>query len=184
MVSEPGPDGAARHELTETVAAHYYQPLDAARRSPSGEYALTDDGRFFGSMAFADRARDEVRLRTTVEIRPTGDGAVVSLAIDGPDSPWALELAFRDGGRLEGVTMQDDGAALLTEGVGRYRMGDSVIAFDAGDGYAAQGPGRYHPGEDYAFLGATDAADGQRVYLTGRSPGRLELTLRAEGGGR
>ncbi|MEV5069665.1 hypothetical protein MRBLMI12_001244 [Microbacterium sp. LMI12-1-1.1] len=184
MVSAPGPDGVLRHELTETVSAHYYQPIDAARRSPSGEYALTDDGRFFGSMAFPDRARDEVRLRTTVEIRPTDDGAVVSIAIDGPDSPWALELAFRDGGRFEGVTTRADGAAVLPDGIGRYRVGDSVIAFDAGDGYAAQGPGRYHPGEDYAFLGATDAADGQRVYLTGRSPGRLELTLRAEGDAR
>jgi hypothetical protein len=184
IVSEPGPDGALHHELRETVAAHYYQPMDAARRSPTGEYALSDDGRFFGSMAFADRARDEVRLRTTVEIHPTDEGAVVAIAIDGPDSPWALELAFRDGGRFEGVTTQDHDVAVLTGGVGRYRVGGSVIVFDAGDGYAAQGPGRYHPGEDYAFLGATDAADGQRVYLTGRSPGRLELTLRAEDGGR
>jgi hypothetical protein len=177
-------DGALHHELVETVAAHYYQPLDADHRTPSGEYALTDDGRFFGSMAFPDRARDEVSLRTTVDIRRTDDGAVVSITLDGPDSPWALELAFREGGRFEGVTTQSDGTHVLTAGVGRYRVGGSAISFGAGDAYRAQGPGRYHPGEDYAFLGATDAADGPRVYLTGRTPGRLVLTLRAEGGDR
>jgi len=180
FASEREGGGAARHALSETVSAHYYQPLESGRRDPSGEYALTDDGRFFGSMSFPERARDEVSLRTGIDIEPTDDGAVVSISIDGPDSPWALELAFRGEGRFEGVTTQDDGTAVLSRGVGRYRVGDSAIAFDAGDAYESHGPGRYHPGEDYAFLGATDAADGPRVYLTGRAPGRLVLTLRAE----
>ncbi|MFC8680251.1 hypothetical protein ACFT30_01940 [Microbacterium ureisolvens] len=174
-------DGTVHHVLEESVAANYYQPLEADRRTSTGEYALTDDGRFFGSMAFPERRRDEVALRTAIDVRPTADGAVVSIDIVGPDSPWALELAFRDGGRVEGPrSLGDDGAAVLTEGTGRYVVGDTAIAFDAGDEYRAAGPARYHPGEDYAFLGATDAAGGSRVYLTGRAPGRLVLTLRAE----
>ncbi|KQP68479.1 hypothetical protein ASF40_17600 [Microbacterium sp. Leaf288] len=174
---------APGYRLAETVSAHYYQPLDADRRSPSGEYALTDDGRFYGSMSFGDRATDDVSLHTVIDVEPTVDGAVVSIAIDGPDSPWALELAFRDGGVFEGVTEREDGTAVLDSGAGRYRVGSTAIAFDAGDDYRADGAGRYHPGEDYAFLGASDAAAGRRVYLTGRAPGRLVLTLHAEGTG-
>ncbi len=174
---------ASGYELAETVSAHYYQPLAADRRSPSGEYALTDDGRFYGSMSFGDRATDDVSLHTAIDVEPTADGAVVSIAIDGPDSPWALELAFRDGGVFEGVTEREDGTAVLESGAGRYRVGATAIAFDAGDDYRADGPGRYHPGEDYAFLGASDAATGRRVYLTGRAPGRVVLALHAEGTG-
>jgi hypothetical protein len=176
--------GAPGHVLAETVSAHYYQPLDADHRSPSGEYALTDDGRFYGSMSFGDRATDDVSLHTVIDVEPTADGALVSIGIDGPDSPWALELAFRDGGVFEGVAESADGTGLLESGAGRYRVGSAAIAFDAGDDYRAEGTGRYHPGEDYAFLGASDAAAGSRVYLTGRAPGRLVLALRAEQAGR
>jgi hypothetical protein len=172
---------ALGYELAETVCAHYYQPLDADRRSPSGQYALTDDGRFYGSMSFGDRATDDVSLQTVIDVEPTADGAVVSIAVDGPDSAWALELAFGDGGEFEGVAENGTGTRLLESGAGRYRVGDTAIAFDAGDGYRACGAGRYEPGEDYAFLGASDAAAGSRVYLTARAPGRLVLRLRAEG---
>lgn len=175
-------DGGPSHRLTETVAAHYYQPMPADLRSPSGEYELTDDGRFYGSMAFAQRARDEVALRTSVDVQPTDDGAILTLSVDGPDSPWALELAFREGGRFEGegATPQENGSHLLTHGACVYRVGEDAIAVEAGDAYRSAGPGTYHPGEDYAFLGATDAADGSRLYLTGRSPARLVFSLRAE----
>jgi hypothetical protein len=174
-------DGSVSHTLAETVSAHYYQPLEPARRSPAGEYELTDDGRFYGSMSFPARARDEVRLRTTVDIRPTDDGAVLAISVDGPDSPWALELAFREGGSFEGAARQDDGSHVLTQGAVVYRVGGDAIVVEAGEEYRSAGPGGYHPGEDYAFLGATDAAVGPRVYLTGRAPGQVVLTLRAEG---
>ena len=172
-------DGARRYRLSETVSANYYQPMDPAGRNSSGEYALTDDGRFYGSMSFADRVADEVTLRTDVDVVATDDGASVSIAFDGPDCAWALELAFR-GGAFEDVDRQGDGTAVLTAGSGAYRCGDSRIVFDADADYRSDGPGRYRPGEDYAFLGATDAADGDRVYLTGRAPGRVTLTLRTE----
>lgn len=186
FVAERDHDGGARLRLSETVAAHYYQPLAADRRSPSGEYELTDDGRFYGSMAFGDRVRDEVVLRTAVDVQPTAHGAVVTLSVDGPDSPWALELAFREGGEFEGegVTRQADGSRLLTQGSTVYRVGDDAIVVEPGEGYRSAGPGAYHPGEDYAFLGATDAADGARLYLTGRAPGRLVLSLRVDRAGR
>ncbi|MFB7251124.1 hypothetical protein [Microbacterium sp. NPDC056234] len=172
-------DGVRHYRLSETASANYYQPMDPVRRNASGEYALTDDGRFFGSMSFADRAADAVALRTDVDVVATDDGASVAIAFDGPECTWALELSFR-GGAFEGVDLQSDGTALLTAGAGSYRCGDSRIVFEADADYRADGVGRYRPGEDYTFLGATDAATGDRVYLTGRSPGRVTLTLRAE----
>lgn len=173
-------DGGRRFRLSENVSANYYQPIDDDSRDPSGEYALTDDGRFFGSMSFPDRVADEVSLRTDVEVVATEDGAWVTIALDGPDCAWALELSFRAGGSFEGVDVLDDGTRVLASGAGAYRTDDSSIVFEADAGYRADGPGRYRPGEDYAFLGATDAATGERVYLTGRSPGRVTLSLRAE----
>ena len=165
--------------LSEAVSANYYQPMDAARRDTGGEYALTDDGRFYGSMSFGDRARDVVELRTAIGVTPTADGASIEISIDGPDCAWALELAFR-GGRFEGVAVSEDGIAVLAAGAVRYRAGAASIIVAADDTYRAQGPAGYRPGEDYVFLGATDAASGDRLYLTGRAPAALTLTLSAE----
>lgn len=169
-------DGRLR--LSETVSAFYYQPMTEAGRDAEGRYALTDDGRFYGSMSFPDRVRDEVSLRTSIDVAPVEDGAGLEFVFDGPDCAWTLELAFR-GGHFEGVEASDDGAAVLAAGAVRYRAGDTAIEVAAHERYQASGPARYRPGEDYAFLGATDAAGGDRLYLTGRAPGRLALTLRA-----
>jgi hypothetical protein len=44
---------------------------------------------------------------------------------------------------------------------------------------AAVEPPVYHPGEDYEFLGGTDAATGELLYLGGRAPARLRLHITA-----
>ncbi|MFC4140105.1 MULTISPECIES: hypothetical protein [unclassified Microbacterium] len=170
-------DGGYR--LTEEVSASYYQPFTGSALDSEGEYSLTDDGRFFGSMSFPERRRDVVALRTAVSVVPTADGAVIGLDLDGPDCAWALELAFR-GGEFDGGDVRADGTVLLGAGAARYRSARGAILVTADAGYRANGEPAYRPGEDYAFLGATDAATGDRLYLTGRSPGRVTLTLRAE----
>ncbi|HEY9323432.1 MAG TPA: hypothetical protein VIP50_00740 [Agromyces sp.] len=167
-------------ELVETVSANYYQPVGDAERSATGEYELTDDGRFYGSMSFPRRAADVVALHTSVGILATDDGVEITVGLDGPDCPWAIELAFRPGGTFEGLRALGDGTAHLDSGVGRYRVGGDAVVIEGGEGYRGDGTPRYVPGEDYAFLGATDAATGPRVYLTGRSPGRVVFSLRAE----
>jgi hypothetical protein len=35
----------------------------------------------------------------------------------------------------------------------------------------------YHPGEDYEFLGGTDAAGGELLYVTGKAPTRLRMHI-------
>ncbi|WP_460796928.1 hypothetical protein [Microbacterium sp. GXF0217] len=171
--------GEGRLRLVETVSANYYQPIDAARRDTAGQYALTDDGRFYGSMSFDERGRDVVSLSTRIDIVPTEDGASIEVAIDGPDCAWALELAFR-GGRFQDVDVREDGTAVLESGSARYEADQAAIVVTVDDAHETHGLARYRPGEDYAFLGATDAMSGDRLYIAGRAPATLTVTLRAE----
>lgn len=168
-----------RWRLAETVSANYYQPMVPEGRDARGEYALTDDGRFYGSMSFGERGRDAVSMTTVVDVVPTERGALLEIAIDGPDVPWALELAFR-GGRFEDPPAAEGGVVALESGAARYRASDDAIVVTPDPGYRADGVAAYRPGEDYAYLGATDALRGDRLYLTGRAPTRLAVELRAE----
>ncbi len=171
---------AAGYRLTETVGASYFQPMAAERRSPEGEYALTDDGRFSASMAFDDRATDTVSLTTTVLVTPTASGAELHFTFDGPDVAWALELTFRPGGELTGVEPLNDTDGHLQTGVGEYRIGGDVVRFGPGNGASVDSPPTYRPGQDYSFLGGSDATDGHHIYITGRSPGTYVLRLDAD----
>jgi len=168
-----------RWRLAETVSANYYQPMDDDDRDARGEYALTDDGRFYGSMSFGERGRDTVAMTTVVDVVPTEEGAVLEVTIDGPDLPWTLELAFR-GGRFEDPSVQEGGVVALESGSATYRASDDAIVVTPDAGYRANGVAAYRPGEDYAYLGATDALTGDRLYLTGRAPTRIRIELRAE----
>jgi hypothetical protein len=68
-----------------------------------------------------------------------------------------------------------------------YDVGDdslSVTVVDASDGEGgwllpSEGAPAYHPGEEYEFLGGTDAAAGELLYLGGRAPGRVRIDIRA-----
>ena len=168
-----------RYVLHESVSASYYQPLLPDAREDDGAYELSYEGRFYSAMSFSERARDEVSLLTRVTVHPTDDGAELEISIDGPDCAWSLELAFR-GGEFDGSCADEEGRVLLESGTIRYRAGGAAIAVVADDGYRAQGPASYRPGEDYAFLGATDAVAGDRLYLTGRGSTVRKIALRAE----
>lgn len=162
--------------LDETLTPAYYQPLPRERRRADGGYRLGDEGRFSAAMSFDERVRDEVPLRTRIRVQPTEDGVELTVETEGPLCTWSIELAFRPGGVFEGVTPEADGTAVLTTGTARYRVGNSVIAFGPGTGTG--GRGGYHPGEDYTYLGGSDALGGPRVYVTGSVPGRSTLQIR------
>ncbi|NEE03253.1 hypothetical protein [Phytoactinopolyspora halotolerans] len=163
--------------LTEQLEGHYYQPLERGERHADGAYDLADEGRFAAAMAFSDRQSDAVALRTRVAARPTDDGVELEIMTDGPALPWALELSFREGGAFSGAAEASDGSVRLDSGTARYRVGGSAVEFGPGTGEA--GPARYHPGEDYTYLGATDAVDGRRAYIVGRTPGVARVRIRA-----
>lgn len=130
-------------------------------------------------MDFARRARDQVTLTTDVRVTLTGTGADLHVEVAGAVVDWSLELAFRPGGELSGATALGDGRWHLEAGTATYRVGDdtlSVTLLEAPDTPAEAGPG-YHPGEEYEFLGGTDAAGGVRLYVTGKAPSRLSLRI-------
>ena len=41
-------------------------------------------------------------------------------------------------------------------------------------------PPVYHPGEDYEFLGGTDAASGELLYLSGSATARLRVDVKVD----
>jgi hypothetical protein len=177
-----------RYRLTETLTAAYYQPLPAAERRSDGAYRMADEGRFSAAMAFPDRPRDEVALTTRIDVDLREDGADLRIDIRGPRVPWALELAFRPGGVPQGAVPMGDGHWCLGTGPMTYRAGDSEIRVEVGveAGEPLAGPDdhdilRYDPGQDYTFLGGTDAVTGERVYVGGHGPQTLSVALRARG---
>lgn len=163
--------------LVERLEGSYYQPLAEGDRRADGAYDLADESRFSAAMSFADRKTETVVLRTRIAARPTADGVELEITTDGPELPWALELAFRAGGTFEGAAEISDGAVRLDSGSARYRVGGSTVEFGPGTG--AAGPARYQPGEDYTYLGATDAVGGSRAYIVGSSPGVVRVVVRA-----
>ncbi|MFD6141622.1 hypothetical protein [Promicromonospora sp. NPDC060271] len=170
--------------LVERLEGRYYQPLAEGDRRADGAYDLADESRFSAAMSFADRQTETVVLRTRIAARPTEDGVELEITTDGPELPWALELAFRAGGTFEGGAEVADGAAevadgavRLDSGTARYRLGAGAVEFGPGTG--AAGPARYQPGEDYTYLGATDAVGGSRAYIVGSSPGVARVFVRA-----
>jgi hypothetical protein len=159
--------------LTERVAAAYYQPLPEEFRRADGMYALRDDGRFSASMDFAHRPIDEVALETEVRVHLTDEEVRLGIEAIPGSVRQVLELAFREGGELEGVRPLDSGGFTPVEDGFAYRVGEHRIEVRV-DGRGTGTAGlAYHPGEDYTHLSGTDAAQGLRVYVplpeTGRS---------------
>jgi hypothetical protein len=173
-----------RYRLTEALSAAYYQPLPPHAVRTDGTYDVEDDGRFSAAMSFRSRPRDEVTLTTRVDVDLRDDGAGMLIDIAGAQVPWSLELTFRPGGLLQGVTQIADGQWLLQERSMSYRVGDDEIgvdvSVDAGGPLAEPQDSNalvYDPGQDYTFMGGTDATAGERVYLGGYGPHTLSVSF-------
>lgn len=178
--------GGGGYRLAEVLTAAYYQPLPSAEHRADGRYDVEDEGRFCAAMTFRHRPRDEVTLATRVDVDLRDDGADMLIDIAGPEVPWALELTFRPPGLLRGAERMGDGRWCLSRGTATYQAGDDVIAVDvdleAGGplaGPEANGILTYDPGQDYSFLGGTDATAGEHLYLGGYGPHTLRVSLRA-----
>jgi len=172
--------------LTETISAAYYQPLAPDDRDAAGAYALVDEGRFSAAMDFGRRERDELSLTTTVRVGLGDDGVELAIDVTGAVVDWALELAFRPGGTMTGAerlgpdTWQLDATAPASA---TYRYENDAITISLLEAVpAASAAPAYEPGEDYRFLGGTDAATGERLYVTGRVPARVRMKINAASG--
>ena len=182
--------GAGTVRLGEEQCANFYLPLPPEKRREDGIYDLVHEGRFSASMDFGHRPTVEHRLATAITVHTGGgageDAVELELDFDGADTSFALELTFRPGGELAGVAgpaVVSAGAAggcafQLTAGTGRYQVGDDVIEFGPGIAADPDNPLVYNPGEAYRYLAGTNATEGVRVYITGRTRGTHRFTLR------
>ena len=166
--------------LSERITAAYYQPLPVERRRADGRYRLEHEGRFASALSFSERDRDLVELATEIVITPRQDALELTAEFAGVATSYAFELCFRPGGEFGGVEQLGPDSYLLVEGEGSYRVAEDAIVFGPGGGSGPQQPAQYDPGEAYTFLSGTDALTWPRVYITGRTPGITQITLRGQ----
>jgi hypothetical protein len=162
FVAEELIDEGARVTLRQSLEGPYYQPL------PPGLPPDLEDWN-------ADRERREKSevqtLHTQVTIAERAGGFTFQISIEGAEGvPIALELVFREGGRLTGARAltQSPGSYVLEGAAGRYEREGAAIVF--GPGHAAHSWTRLR-----GALPPMD--DALSVYLTGISPWRWECTL-------
>jgi len=174
-----------RYTLHQRFEVPYYQPLPREHRNPRGDYALTParDFRFWSKLDFPRRPMSNIQTLDQKVVVVERQGAFeLHFEITGHERvPVTVELAFRPGGQLHGALQEvvargGDRAYLLREGAGQYRAGGDAIEFGPGEGahlwFNLAGP-------SYTAHGAPLVTPGTRVYLTGYTPFRRVLTIRA-----
>jgi hypothetical protein len=150
------PDDAAKqgssYRFRQVLEAPYYQPL--ARTITPQTWTESRP----------ERRQSEInRLEQVADVTETRDGFRVRIQAGGTTGvPLAIEIAFRDGGRLEGCTpvSGSPGSFVLERGTGIYRAGRNEIRFGPG-----AAPHRY-----VQLRGAEPKLPGQSVYITGFTP--------------
>lgn len=148
--------------LRKSLEGPYYQPMPAEKIAPDGDW---------DKMPRGTRAQSEVqKLTTIVTISEANNGLRIDIDLSGTDNvPVALELIFRPGGTLGGVTKhpKKDNDFLFSDEAGTYTVGADTIRF---------GPGKVeHKGVQ--LRGALPAMDAPTVYLTGYTPFKHSIFL-------
>lgn len=196
--------------LWQDLDVPYHLPLPKERRRADGQYPLQPDmgsqgvlARYFSRMAFAERPKHFVSLKSKVTVTEKDEGYELAFEIDGePGVGVTIELGFRSsgeaGGTLAGVASgagsdglgaagaarnrggpagadEVAGTYLLREGYATYTAGGDTITF--GPGAYPRPPGRME-GETFTWIGGSMRAEGDRVYLTGVTPFKHTLTFK------
>jgi hypothetical protein len=161
-------DGA--YVLRQTLDGPYFQPLTPDQIA-GGEHVRMAPNGTLAANTKALRARSNVQtLESVVRVTESAGKFELAFSVRGTaEVPVAIELAFRAGGKLEGVepVAGSADAFLLRSGTGRCVLGDDVITF---------GPGRV----DHTYTqvrGALPKWEGQSVYVTGLTPFEWTLTI-------
>jgi hypothetical protein len=188
LVVERDPTDETTVTLTEAVAAAYYQPLAPVDRDAQGSYRVGDEGRFSAAMDFGRRALDDVTLTTTVRVGLTPAGVELTVDVSGAAVDWALEMAFRPGGSMTGARAlggQRWQLDAVPQATAYYQVDDdalTVTVIEASDSQDGPAPASgadpvYEPGEEYRFLGGTDAVTGDLLYVAAQAPARIRLQI-------
>ncbi|MBE0660392.1 MAG: hypothetical protein IH602_22045 [Bryobacteraceae bacterium] len=152
---------AAGYQLTQVLDGPYFQPIEPSRPIAVQEYGPTRPLR---------RRTEVCRLNQSATVRETPSGFEIDISIEGTDKvPVAIEVLFRQGTRLDGVTpaMVAD-SFLLSEGHATATSGPDSIRVGPGLGLHRW----------TQIRGAAPKLPGPSVYLCGFTP--LRHTLKIE----
>ena len=148
--------------LSRTMVHGYFQPFPEDRRTGDGDWS---------KMPRNQREMTEVQTLTQrVSIEEVDGKVTVEIGVEGTEQvPVSIELSFRAGGKLSGVTpdKRTENAYFLENGVGEYRVGTDVIRF---------GPGQA-PHKWAQMRGMLPKQEGESVYLTAYTPFRHTIEL-------
>ena len=167
-----------RYILEQRLEVPYYQPLPRSERNRRGDYPLTQaEDRFWSKMDFPKRRMSNIKTLDQTVIITEQDGIFeLEIVFTGPaDVPVTIELSFRRGGKLEGVTPAQPAVSFLGQNTGRYIFGEDTIEF---------GPGRADhrqtslEGASYSAHRGSLRTDGECVYITGFTPFREKITIK------
>ena len=162
FVSEQAEWSGRRIVLSRSHTHGYFQPFPEELRTGDGNIE---------NLPREKRAMSETQtMNYRVDIRESQGKVRIDITIEGtPHVPVAIELNFRSGGTLSGVTPHQNlkEAYFLENSMGRYSMGKDVITF---------GPGiSEHKWAE--MRGMLPKHTGESVYLTAYTPFRHTLHL-------
>jgi hypothetical protein len=164
-------DGS-KYILYKKLKVPYYQPLPKNKRNSKGDYKLSPsiDDRFWNKMDFKNRPVSNVKtLETTISFLETNGNVEFNFQIEGlKNVPVTIELCFREGGKLSGVTTSDDGNNFLEKDFAEYQFENDTIRF--GPGIMTHKSITGLEGERYSTHFGSLRTAGMHVYLTGVTP--------------
>lgn len=168
-----------RYVLHKKLTAPYYQPLPKTLRKPDGDYKLSPsiDDRFWNKMDFLHRPVSNVKtLDTTVAFSETPAGNELVFEVSGSQGVQVtIELCFKEGGKLSGVSDGGNQNHFLESGTGTYTFGKDAISF--GPGTVKQKTLTNLEGERYSTHFGSLRTEGMHVFLTGVTPFRHVLVF-------
>lgn len=160
--------------LHKKLQVPYYQPLPLNKRNKQGDYKLSPsvDDRFWNKMDFANRPQSNIKtLDTTVTMTEKEGKVELEFIVNGQQNvPVTIELCFKEGGSITGLTTDAKGNKCLAAESAIYEMEGDQISF--GPGSMTNPVPENLEGERYSTHFGTLRTAGTQVYLTGKTPFR------------
>lgn len=158
--------------LHKKNASPYYQPLPKKFLKADGDYRLSPstDGRFWNKMDFQNRPVSNLKEQDIQIIFTEKDGTVtLAIHVTGAAAvPVTLEMCFKEGGKLSGLTALENDNFILEKDFGTYEFEGDTIQF--GPGAAAHKNLTALEGERYSTHFGSLRMKGTHVYITGITP--------------
>ena len=152
-----------KYILIQELTGPYYQPHLKENIDPDGNWE---------KMPRKLRPQSEVQhYKAVISITESNGTFDIHFSIGGTDRiPVAIELAFRKGGELRGVSKVEDieHTYLLKDGQGEYQVDNQVITFGSGQ----------TPHNWTQLRGAKEKLNGDCVYITGYTPFDYVLSIK------